>query len=37
MKKDFKESRHKFSKKEINKYRQAFYDIKNSTYLSVSK
>ena len=37
IKKDFKELRHKFSKKEINKYRQAFYDIKNSTYLSVSK
>ena len=37
MKKDFKESRHKFSKKEINKYRQAFYDIKNSRYLSESK
>ena len=29
VRKDFKEFRHKFSKKEIDKYRKAFYDIKN--------
>ena len=29
IKKDFYKLRHKFSKKEIDKYRKAFYDIKN--------
>ena len=37
IKKDFNELRHKFSKKEIDKYRKAFYDIKNYRYLSVSE
>ena len=34
IKNDFNELRHKFSKKEIDKYRKAFYDIKNYRYLS---
>ena len=33
IRKDSNELRHKFSKKEIDKYRKAFYDIKNR-YLS---
>ena len=37
IRKDFNELRHKFSKKEIDKYRKAFYDIKNYRHLSVSK
>ena len=37
IRKDFNELRHKFSKKEIDKYRKAFYDIKNYRYLSVSE
>ena len=34
IKKDFNELRHKFSKKEIGKYRKAFYDIKKYKHLS---
>ena len=37
IRKDFKELRHKFSKKEIDKYRKSFYDIGNYRYLSVSE
>ena len=37
IKKDFNELRHKFSKKEIDKYRKTFYDIKNYKHLSESK
>ena len=37
IKKGFNELRHKFSKKEIDKYRKAFYDIKNYRHLSVSE
>ena len=37
IRKDFNEFRHKFSKKEIDKYRKAFYDIKNYRYLSASE
>ena len=37
IKKGFNELRHKFSKKEIHKYRKAFYDIKNYRHLSVSE
>ena len=37
IRKDFNELRYKFSKKEIDKYRKAFYDIKNYRYLSVSE
>ena len=37
VRKDFKEFRHKFSKKEIDKYRKAFYDIKNYRCLSESE
>ena len=37
IRKDFNELRHKFSKKEIDKYRKAFYDIKNFRYLSASE
>ena len=37
IKKDFNELRHKFSKKEIDKYRKAFYDIKNYKHLSTSE
>ena len=35
--KDFYKLRHKFPKKEIDKYRKAFYDIKNYRYLSTSE
>ena len=35
--KDFDELRHKFDKKEIDRYRKAFYDVKNYENLSVSK
>ena len=35
--KDFRELRHKFSKKEIDKFRKSFYDIKNYRYLYVSE
>ena len=35
--KDFDELRHKFSKKEINRYRKAFYVAKNKKYLSESE
>ena len=34
---DFNKLRHKFSKKEIDKHRKAFYDIKNYRYLSASE
>ena len=37
IRKYFNELRHKFSKKEIDKYRKSFYDIKNYRYLSGSK
>ena len=37
IRKDFHELRHKFSKKEIDKYRKAFYDIKKYRYLSASE
>ena len=37
IRKDFNELRHNFSKKEIDKYRNTFYDIKNYRYLSVSE
>ena len=37
IRKDFNELRHKFSKNEIDKYRRAFYDIKNYRYLSASE
>ena len=37
IRKYFNELRHKFSKKEIDKYRKAFYDIKNYRYLSASE
>ena len=37
IRKDFNELRHKFSKKEIDKYRKAFYDIKNYRHLSTSE
>ena len=37
IRKDFNELRYKFSKKEIDKYRKAFYDIKNYRYLSTSE
>ena len=37
IRKDFHELRHKFSKKEIDKYRKAFYDIKNYRYFSASE
>ena len=35
--KDFNELRQKFSKKEIDRYRKAFYDIKNYKHLSISE
>ena len=35
--KDFNELRHKFSKTEIDKYRKAFYDIKNYKHLFTSE
>ena len=34
---DFDELRHKFDKKEIDRYRKAFYDVKNYENLSISK
>ena len=37
IRKDFSKLRHKFSKKEIDKYRKSFYDIKNYRYLSASE
>ena len=37
IRKDFCELRHKFSKKEIDKYRKSFYDIKNCRYLLASE
>ena len=37
IRKDFYELRHKFSKKEVDKYRKAFYDIKNCKHLSTSE
>ena len=37
MRKDFNELRQKFSKKEMDKYRKAFHDIKNYRHLSVSE
>ena len=37
IKKDFSELKHKFSKKEIDKYRKTFYDIKNYKHLSESE
>ena len=37
IKNDFNELRHKFSKKEIDKYRRSFYDIKNYKHLSESE
>ena len=37
IRKDFYELRHKFSKKEADKYRKAFYIIKNYRHLSISK
>ena len=37
IRKDSNELRHKFSKKEIDKYRKAFHDIKSYRYLSTSE
>ena len=37
IRKDFNKLRHAFSKKEIDKYRKAFYDIKNYRCLSASE
>ena len=37
LRQDFDELRHKFDKKEIDRYRKAFYDIKNYKNLSLSK
>ena len=37
IRKDFNKLRHKFSKKEIDRYRKAFYDIKNYKHLSISE
>ena len=37
IRKDFNELRHKFSKKEVDKYRKAFYDIKNYRHLLTSE
>ena len=37
VRKDFYELRHKFSIKEVDKYRKAFYDIKNYRHLSTSE
>ena len=37
LRKDFDELRHKFDKKEIDRYRKAFYDVKNYENLSISK
>ena len=37
IRKDFNKLRHKFSKKEVDKYWKAFYDIKNYRHLSTSE
>ena len=37
LRKDFDELRHKFSKKEIGRYRKAFYNVKNYKNLSISE
>ena len=37
IRKDFNKLRHVFSKKEVDKYRKAFYDIKSYRYLSTSE
>ena len=37
IRKDFYVLRHKFSKKEVHKYRKAFYDITNYRNLSTSE
>ena len=37
LRQDFHESRHKFSKKEIDRYRKAFYVAKSKKYLSKSE
>ena len=37
LRKDFDELRHKFSKKEIDRYRKSFYFAKNKKYLSKSE
>ena len=37
LRKDFNELRHKFDKKEIDRYRKFFYDVKNYKNLSISK
>ena len=37
IRKDFYNLRHKFSKNEVDKYRNVFYDIKNYRYLSESE
>ena len=37
LRQDFDELRHKFDKKEIDRYRKAFYDVKNYENLSISK
>ena len=37
IRKDFNELRHKFSKKEIDNYRKAFYNIKKYKHLSISE
>ena len=37
IRKGFNELKYKFSKKEVDKYRKAFYDIKNYRHLSASE
>ena len=37
LRKDFDELRYKFSKKEIDRYRKAFYNVKNYKHLSISE
>ena len=37
IRKDFYKLRHKFSKRDVGKYRKAFYDIKNYKHLSTSE
>ena len=37
LRKDFDELRHKLDKKEIDRYRKAFYDVKSYENLSISK
>ena len=37
MREDFNKLKHKFSKKEIDKYIKAFYEIKNYRHLSASE